>query len=266
MPAVSDKEGKVNQPTVCAVMLTRDRPELAQRAVECFGVQTYANKRLIVLDTGDESCGYLGDYDGVTHHWADLSLQSWSIGKLRNNANTRSGESDIIIHWDDDDWSHPNRIDEQVELLQSSGVDCVGYREALFWREGASAGVHTIPGEAWLYSNGEKRTCLGTSLCYWRKVWEARPFSEMNGPNPRMRGEDKEFCRDLKCMGYSTFGAPIEVPLSIVPPEHDGYSPRMICRIHAGNAHQYPLDEWRNTSPHWKRVPDWDTKVQEILK
>ena len=42
--------------------------------------------------------------------------------------------ADILVHLDDDDYSHPNRIAEQVVLLQSSGADCVGYREMLFWQ------------------------------------------------------------------------------------------------------------------------------------
>lgn len=260
----------MSEPSVCCIMLTRDRPTLARRAVECWDKQTYENKTLLVLDTGDESCGYLGDYDGVLHHWADLSLQAWPIGKLRNEANRRSGFAkvdgfttmlreggmpDIFVHWDDDDWSHPSRIAEQVALLQSSGADCVGYRECLFWRDGASAGVHTIPGEAWLYQNGDKRYCIGSSLCYWRKAWESRPFSETNGPKPRVRGEDRVFIDGLNCVGT----------VSTLLTETD-YEPRMICRIHAGNAHNYPVEEYAASGPHWKRVQQWDDYCRRIMQ
>ncbi len=34
----------MNEPTVCAMMLTADRPELAKRAVECFRAQTYPSQ------------------------------------------------------------------------------------------------------------------------------------------------------------------------------------------------------------------------------
>ena len=46
----------MNQPTVCAIMLTAHRPEYARRAAECFRRQTYdpARRMLLVLDTGHE--------------------------------------------------------------------------------------------------------------------------------------------------------------------------------------------------------------------
>ena len=65
--------------------------------------------------------------------------------KLRNFAGEANGPAwmpEILIHWDDDDYSHPNRIAEQVALLQSSGADAtVGFREMLFWREDALPGL-----------------------------------------------------------------------------------------------------------------------------
>ena len=132
---------KQETPTVCAVMLTADRPELAKRAVECFRRQTYPNKTLLIYDTGtDDAEDCPADYPLII--WIPEEARRRTIGELRNAANSHiegvevhleSGTTkdcgavgiihwaDIIIHWDDDDYSHPNRIAEQVALLQSSG-------------------------------------------------------------------------------------------------------------------------------------------------
>ncbi len=260
------------EPTVCAILLTRDRPEYARRAVDAFRAQTYERKRLFILDTGDESAGYFGDYDDIRHEWADLSLQSWPIGKLRNTAIERAGEADIIVHLDDDDYSHPARMAEQVALLQASGADCVGYREMLFWRTRTvgptdvdpmerTMPVHDVS-EAYLYTNTDPTFCLGTSMCYTRSAWERQPFSERNGPNPRERGEDREFLRGVKSVGVSGTKKDKEVPGPLM---RNTCEPRMVCRIHAGNARHYPDDLLRN-SANWRRAPEWDAKCRSIME
>ncbi len=247
-------------PTVACVMLTCDRPEYARRAVECFRSQTYENKQLLIFDTGNDSAGYFGDYDDVSHRWADLSWQSKTIGELRNEANVSTCR-DILIHWDDDDWSHPNRIAEQVALLQSSGADCVGYREMLFWDE-RKTGSWMLEGmaplnEAWLYSVPSPSWVLGTSFCYWRRVWEQHKFPDLprlvdGKPVPDSASEDVIWRRGVRCAGYS----------SLTP---DGY-PRMIARIHGGNTTNYADLLGTRAGNTWKRAPKWDEHCAAVMK
>jgi hypothetical protein len=275
---------KVNhaEPTVCAVMLTRDRLEYARRAVEAFRAQTYdpIKRLLLIFNTGGKSLAPL--LPGEAEVMFGIPPVGWTIGQLRNEANAIARgdvfahwDGDVFAHWDDDDLSHPNRIAEQVALLQASGADCVGYREMLFWREcrfceGGRGNVLpecpecglkydpsriTPVGEAYLYSNPDPTYCLGTSLCYWRRAWERNPFSERNGPNPRERGEDREFLRGVDSMGVSSvqFGGVT-------------WEPRMIARIHAGNARHYPVDELVKNSDSWRRVPEWDDHCRTIME
>ncbi len=112
-------------PLVCAVMLTRGRRAMALRAIEAFRAQTREDKRMLIFDStpfpGREALFGIGDVDV---HGAEL-LQGLTIGTLRNRANAAT-KCDIICHWDDDDWSHPKRIAEQSEFLESSGGDAVG--------------------------------------------------------------------------------------------------------------------------------------------
>ena len=251
-------------------MLTANRPELAKRAVECFRRQTYQRKCLFVLDTtpGAGNRPLLTDpMRGEFTACADPVIPL-TIGELRNEANRTSRvvfggdivSADILIHWDDDDYSHPNRIAEQVALLQSSGADCVGYNQMLFWREtpiltgdfrridGSHGTEYRQPGEAWLYSNPNPGYCLGTSLCYWRKIWERKPFAATNV------GEDLQFCTGLKCIGITSY---YERPL-------------MIARIHAGNTSTAYKPELmaaiERQGGEWKRSPEWDSYCRGVME
>ena len=274
----------MSKPTVCAILLTADRPEFARRAVESFRRQTYPAKRLLVYDTGaeDVEMDWLGDEEdsrhqdievlesaGVDHHG-----ERKTIGYLRNRANAAAAERDasILIHFDDDDWSHPNRIAEQVALLQSSGADCVGYREMLFWAgqraqieidpsrcgpDGAGVlGIVKSVGEAWLYSNRNPGYALGTSLCYWRKTWERKPFTATS------RGEDLQFITGLKCVGVpSTFRW-----MGPSCSGHEDLQPRMIARIHPGNTSDAYKPEALARASEWRRVPEWDSDARKVME
>ncbi len=264
-------------PLVCAILLTRDRPAMARRAVECFRAQTYQAKHLLVLDTGKESpfgwitrdnsgsldCGSIGGC-----HRPELC--GLSVGALRNWVNGLS-ISGILFHFDDDDISHPNRIAEQVALLQSSGADCVGYNEVLFWREelhepsrivschcgeryprsGAPCpNCHTYPdGEAWLYSNRSPAYAVGASLCYWRRTWERHPFPDMQV------GEDRTFLQSIRNAGGGVVG------VTSIPAAEPGWekAPRLIQSIHGANT-SAAVDP---KSDNWRRVPEWDAYARE---
>jgi glycosyltransferase involved in cell wall biosynthesis len=203
------------EPTVCGVLLyTPDRMPMARRIIESW--------------TGPARLVSYPNDGGKT------------IGALRNEANALA-RADILVHFDSDDWSHPNRIAEQVALLQSSGADVVGYREMLFWRDDG--------GEAWLYSNKNPGYALGTSLCYWRRTWERKPFPATS------YGEDLQFCTGLKVCGVPAFGCSGEA-------YHD---PRMIARIHHGNTSTAYKPENMARASEWKRVPEWDQYCRSVM-
>jgi hypothetical protein len=242
-------------------MLTRDRPAMANRAVECFRRQTYERKFLYVFDTSTHISPLVDNPESEAHSW-DLGLRGKSIGALRNVVNAVMLQTPILIHWDDDDWSHPNRIAEQVALLQSSGADAVGYREMLFWRQRVQYydGVGIVgPGQAWLFaSQSPKPYALGTSLCYWRKTWEAKPFPEViqpHGPSVNW-GEDTAWCRGLKIANSADHGIIDSIGDVVMHPP-------MIASIHGGNTSPAysKLDP-----PEWKRVPQWDDYCMEAMR
>lgn len=272
---------------VVCVMVTCERGAMAQQAVACFRAQSYADKRLLILDSSVHSDPTLpyGQLDATTVWTPDMNGKT--IGELRNAANWCAadwGAADIIAHLDSDDISHPNRIAEQIQLLQSSGADVVGYNEMLFWRElncchwCSNEAGKTIyrnspdgfcqecgkdlqeSGEAWLYSNKNPHYALGASLCYWRHVWERKPFESTS------QGEDEKFIRGLKVAAVSSIPAdrPLIVPTPVIQLAHDK-EPRMIARIHGTNTSTAYSPRKMEAAREWRRVAEWDKYCQGVF-
>jgi hypothetical protein len=277
----------MSEPLVVAIMLTKDRPEMAARAVQCFYAQTYQRKRLIVWDTSvhcersnyeifsPESCQVIApDVD-------QEACASMSVGLLRNAANKygahhygpSSERCDILCHWDDDDWSHPNRIAEQVALLQASGAEAVGYHSMYFYRAGwefprpycddcAALGREALcprhMAAVYLYNGSGGYPygyVIGTSLCYWRSVWEKRPFLDVP------ESSDSKFCN-----GTDPEGRYLHEPLrtasvnAAIPGE-----PRMIARIHPDSMQYKAGYRNRLDIPPWSLVTDAAT-IEHVRK
>jgi hypothetical protein len=175
----------------CITPTTDARAKYRPVVDECFHFQTYPRLEWIVEDG-----------PGL-------------IGGKRNKACERcSGE--IICHFDDDDWSSPDRVYDQVTRLMESDADIIGYNEMEFRDE--------IRKAVWLYDN--PRYALGTSLCYWKSFWSKNPF-----PNIKT-GSDMAFQRSGK--------------LLVVP-----CNGMMWARIHSGNTSiKYP------GSGYWSKVRD----------
>jgi hypothetical protein len=235
----------MSEPSVCVIMLTMPgRAQMLGRALRSLNNQTHRSRNHVIMT----------DHQHVE-----------TIGELRNRAIQQAKGFDIIVHADDDDYSHPNRIAEQVALLQSSGKECVGYREVLFWRSSCQVyvgemqgplGPHPVfelhDGEAWLYSNRDPRYCIGASLCYWRRVWERHPFPALP-KNREGLTEDNAWLRDVDSYGE----------LSRL---NEQWEPRLICSIHGGNSQAYDIEaKIARGATEWRRVPEWDAYCREIM-
>lgn len=203
-------------------MLTH-RPDLAKCARACFERQTYRDKILVELDTR-----------GRTE----------SIGHLRNevNALALARGADAIIHWDDDDWSCPERIDCQVTLakLLPSKDFVTGFTATLFWDERKN-------GEAWIYSTTDPYGLLGTSLMYPAKMAEG--FADTSV------GEDFDFLRRHYCTGFDGL-----VGIG------DGLAPLLIARIHDRNTSPAYDRALMHTATEWTRAPKYDDICREAFR
>jgi glycosyltransferase involved in cell wall biosynthesis len=77
--------------------------------------------------------------------WHHLPSGKGPLGKMRNLALQLSAGS-VVMQWDDDDWSHPDRIKRQWETL---GDKPLGFlkRLTLFWPAKEEAGITHV--RAW---------------------------------------------------------------------------------------------------------------------
>lgn len=239
--------------TVCCITPTADRQTMTARAIDCFISQTHEDKRLIVLDTGTQPFGNdYGWWKNISH--VRVPPPAATLGELRNLCIELAGECDLIAHFDDDDWSHPNRLAEQVELIESTGADIVGYRDMLFYdsSEAKANGIGlTLPKDAlWLYTAGRSNNHMGcgTSYMYRRSVWEKRPF-----PAVTVR-EDETFLYRIpveKRMFVSSLGSSIQ----------QYREPRMIAEIHGANT----IRNRSMSAQNWAQIVD-EPMIADVRK
>jgi len=100
-------------------MVTRNRRELAERAVHCFLEQTWPRKELVIVDDGAQDYEpMLARYRSTAdiHYHRVAHVEGRRLGTLRNlSIEVSSGT--WCMQWDDDEWYHPHRIVTQFEAL-----------------------------------------------------------------------------------------------------------------------------------------------------
>lgn len=205
MPPLSDSfDFSDEAPLVSCIMPTADRRRFVPLALDAFLRQDYPRRELIVLDDGADAIRDLMPEDDRIRY-VRLDGRA-SVGTKRNRA-CELARGTLIAHWDDDDWSAPQRLRMQVEALQHTGLDVCGLDRLFFCDPGA--------GRAWQYRYpGTQRPWVaGGTLLYRRAVWESRPFDDVSD------SEDTRFVWDLP-------GAQIHV---LNTPE------LYVARIHSGN-------------------------------
>jgi len=121
-------------PLVSCLMITDGRPRLAARAIECFLTQSYPNKELIVIDSGDSEELHQGIealcYPPIKLHCEPRGL---SVGELRNLAVGKAAGRYLCV-WDDDDLYDPDRLSVQMSAIATLNADaCFLARLQLWW-------------------------------------------------------------------------------------------------------------------------------------
>ncbi len=121
------------EPLVSCVMVTKNRLGFAKRAVECFAMQTWSNKELVIIDDGEE------DYEPMLEAYRAAAPIRYfrakpdanaRLGDLRNLSLDRA-EGEFIAQWDDDEWYHPTRLELQMRAI-SGGLDVAVLRDTLY--------------------------------------------------------------------------------------------------------------------------------------
>lgn len=111
-------------PLISCICVTRHRPALLQRALDCFLAQTYPRKELVILFEQDDAatCELLERRprdERIRPVCVERSPDK-KLGHLRQYAIHQS-RGDFVCQWDDDDWYHQDRLSHQYTALRDAG-------------------------------------------------------------------------------------------------------------------------------------------------
>lgn len=175
---------------VTAIMPTRGRSSLAMVALNSFLDQTYEFKQLLILDDrNDPSFVVPPEFNQVAYLRVDDRL----LISEKRNVCCQYAAGEIICHFDDDDWSAPDRIANQVERLFESRGSVTGFHSMLFYEFSTGRAAKFI---------GHRAYALGTSLMYTRDHWQRHKFRPgIENPNV---AEDNQFVIEAVSAGEFT--------------------------------------------------------------
>jgi len=98
---------------------------MLKRAIDCFWAQTYPNREMIILyeDDDADTAEYLDQgfpVDSCIRIFRVPAYPKLALGELRNLA-IRIARGEFVCQWDDDDWYHARRLEEQHDQLFAEG-------------------------------------------------------------------------------------------------------------------------------------------------
>jgi hypothetical protein len=151
------------------------------------------------------------------------------LGAKRNLA-CEQARGDVIVHWDDDDWSASWRLRYQVEQFAAAGADIGGLDRVLFHDPAAN--------EAWEYEYPRTAApwVYGATLIYAKAFWRRNPFA------PLSVGEDSRFVW-------------AHVPKRVVPHDDRRF---FVATVHTANTSRKDTrgHRWRRCSVEMVQRPD----------
>ena len=152
------------KPLVSCICITADRADLIRAAISSYLSQDWERKELIVLDDGEKD---VRDLCESLPHTTYIRLATRQKIAVKRNLACEAAAGEVLIHWDDDDWSAASRIADQVARLETHGKAVSGYHSLLFWDGARGFKYH-----------GAENYSLGTALCFEKRFWRLNPFQD----------------------------------------------------------------------------------------
>lgn len=167
----------------CLCLTAKGRQDYLSIAKACFGQQDYPNKELLIVPDSLDDLWKGWETEGPNGQSIMIPLRdrvdvALNVGAKRNVGCDAAG-GELIAVWDDDDYSSPGRLSQQVAELQETSKAVTGYRVMKF-TDGASWWQFSLP----------RGFVFGTSLMFTKAWWKEHPFLEINV------GEDAGFASD----------------------------------------------------------------------
>jgi len=158
-----------SDPLVSCLMVTlggSKRLPLIKRSIQCFRKQSYDNKELVivldsVLPSWRRQMSRLVESYRSPHIRLITVSGRHKLGSLRN-LSVKNARGEILCQWDDDDLSHPRRIEEQLRLLKKKNADAVLLEDAfhvflegntVFWVNWSFSPDRGLPGTLMIRKN-----------------------------------------------------------------------------------------------------------------
>lgn len=222
-------------PFVTCLCLTRNRRQWLPLAIRCFQGQNYPNKEMLIVADGEDVRDLLPEDERIRLiHIED----GRNIGEKRNFGCAQA-RGEIIAHFDDDDYSAPERLSVQIDMLAESGKAFSG-----FWSMCFTNGT-----EWWCFDGNGPNYAIGTSFCYRKSFWQRHPFPA------QQVGEDGHFMNAARAARE----------MVTAPAEH-----RLIASMHRSNTSPRTLSppDWHRCAPQTSEdFQEWARSAfeQEIL-
>jgi glycosyltransferase involved in cell wall biosynthesis len=154
-------------------------------SIRCFFQQTYENKELIIVDDGTlYQSGLVAQITGCDDRVRVIHLDDRTPTGSKRNIGAEDSVGDIIVNWDDDDFSASYRLEDQVRRLLKTGKAVTGYNATVNYDEDTELFYKNMGGPPYYAS--------GTSQCYMRSWWNLHPFPDCSF------GEDSVFSRTAR--------------------------------------------------------------------
>jgi glycosyltransferase involved in cell wall biosynthesis len=166
-------------PLVSCVMPTWNRARFVPTAIRCFLQQFYENKELIIVDDGMQPLDIPND-SRIKYIQRDVRMTTGS----KRNLGAQEASGEIIVNWDDDDFSASYRLEDQVQRLLKTGKAVTGYNATVNYDE--------VTGLFYKNTGGPPYYASGTSQCYRKEWWQKNPFPDCSF------GEDSVFARTAR--------------------------------------------------------------------
>jgi hypothetical protein len=195
---------RLREQGVTCLCLTRNRREWLPKAIKSYLAQSYPNRELLILADGEEVRDLIPER-------ADIRLvhieEGRNIGDKRNYG-VSLARGRYVAHWDDDDYSAPDRLLDQVTRLRNGSLAVTGYTQLDF-----------TDGNSWWRHMGDVGHAPGSTLLYERGWAIQHPFVAVQ------IGEDGDFVKDAR-----------ERKAIVTAPANG----MMTATIHAGNTSPRP--------------------------
>jgi len=116
----------MSSPLISCICVTRNRVHLLKRVIDCFNVQTYSARELVIVIENDDqaSIDFLKG-DNINEKIKVIVVERSATKKLGflRNTGIQNASGEYVCQWDDDDWYHARRLEHQFSYITSSGKD-----------------------------------------------------------------------------------------------------------------------------------------------